>query len=75
MLVLSRRKSEAIKIGEHIEVSILAIEGDQVKIGIDAPKAIDIFRKEVYVAIQQQNAEAANISLDVISQFTNKRNE
>ncbi|RDW15669.1 carbon storage regulator CsrA [Oceanobacillus chungangensis] len=67
MLVLTRKRNEAIQIGEDIEIKILAIEGDQIKIGIDAPKSIDIHRKEIYVDIQNQNNEAANVSMDLLS--------
>lgn len=66
MLVLTRKQDEAIQIGDDIEITVLAIEGDQIKLGIDAPKSIDIHRKEVYLDIQQQNSEAANVSLDII---------
>lgn len=66
MLVLTRNKNEAIKIGDDIEIKILSIDGDQVKLGIEAPKSIDIHRKEVYLDIQNENSEAANISPDII---------
>ncbi|MFC4023852.1 carbon storage regulator CsrA [Oceanobacillus longus] len=66
MLVLSRKRNEAIQVGEDIEITVLAIEGDQIKLGISAPKSIDIYRKEIYVDIQQQNNEAANVSLDLL---------
>ncbi|OZU88796.1 carbon storage regulator [Virgibacillus indicus] len=66
MLVLTRKKNEAIQIGDDIEIKILAIEGDQIKIGIDAPKSVDIHRKEIYLDIQEQNNEAANVSLDLV---------
>lgn len=65
MLVLSRKQSETIKIGDDIELSVLSIEGDQVKIGIAAPQNIDIHRGEVYEAIQRENNEAANIEVDI----------
>lgn len=65
MLVLTRKTKEAIRIGEHIEITVLAVEGDQVKIGINAPKSIEIHRKEIYDAIQDQNSEAANITIDI----------
>lgn len=66
MLVLSRKKGESIVIQDHIEVTVLAVEGDTVRIGISAPKHIDIFRQEIYTAIQEANREsvtplAANI--------------
>lgn len=75
MLVLSRKKNEAIQIGEDIEITVLAIEGDQVKLGIAAPKSVDIYRKEIYVDIEQQNNEAANVSLDLLKLLKNSKNE
>lgn len=69
MLVLTRRKNEAVKIGDDIEITILAIEGDQVKLGITAPENVDIYRKEVYTAIQKENSKAANLSPDIIKLF------
>ncbi|QQZ10271.1 carbon storage regulator CsrA [Heyndrickxia vini] len=59
MLVLSRKKGETIQIDSNIEITITAIKGDQVKIGISAPKNIEIHRKEVYTEIQSENAEAS----------------
>ena len=69
MLVLSRKKTESIMIGDHIEVKILAVEGDQVKIGIVAPKTVKVHRSEVFEAIQQQNKEALNVSADFLKQL------
>ncbi|RKD24221.1 carbon storage regulator [Ammoniphilus oxalaticus] len=59
MLVLSRKTNESIMIGDDIEITVIAIEGDQVKLGINAPKHVDIHRKEIHLAIQQANQEAA----------------
>ncbi|HZG87391.1 carbon storage regulator CsrA [Paenibacillus sp.] len=59
MLVLSRKKGESIVIDGNIEITVLGVEGDTVKIGINAPKSIDIFRKEVFDMIQQSNREAS----------------
>lgn len=59
MLVLSRKKGESVVIQDQIEVTVLGVEGDVVRIGISAPKHIDIFRKEVYLSIQESNREAA----------------
>ena len=60
MLALSRKKDEAIIINDDIEIKIIEVKGDQVKIGISAPKSVPIYRKEVYVQIQEANKEAAN---------------
>jgi carbon storage regulator len=59
MLVLTRKTGEAIQIGDDIEITILSVKGDQIKLGINAPKNIEIHRKEIYVSIQEENAEAS----------------
>mgnify|MGYP005610275965 FL=1 len=69
MLVLSRKKNESIMIGDHIEVKILSVEGDQVKLGIVAPKSVKVHRSEVFEAIQQQNKAALNASADFLKQL------
>ncbi|WP_164218349.1 carbon storage regulator CsrA [Virgibacillus sp. YIM 98842] len=66
MLVLTRKKNESIQIGEDIEIKVLGVEGDQIKLGIHAPKSIDIHRKEIYEAIQKENNKAASVSLDIL---------
>lgn len=58
MLALSRKKNEAIVINNDIEVTILDVKGDQVKIGVSAPKEVPVYRKEVYEQIQNINKEA-----------------
>lgn len=65
MLALSRKKDEAIIINNDIEIKIIEIKGEQVKIGISAPKTVPIYRKEVYVQIEEANKEAANSVADV----------
>lgn len=60
MLALSRKKNEAIIINNNIEISILEVKGDQVKIGITAPKEVPVYRKEVYLQIQEANKAAAD---------------
>jgi len=59
MLVLARRINERIIIGDNIYVSVVDIKGDQVKLGIDAPAQIKVYRQEVYDAIQEENRKAA----------------
>ena len=59
MLALSRKKNEALVINNNIEITVLDIKGDQVKIGISAPKQIPIYRKEVYIQIQEANKAAS----------------
>ncbi|MBR3772253.1 MAG: carbon storage regulator CsrA [Clostridium sp.] len=65
MLALSRKINESIIINENIEVTILEIKGDQVKIGINAPKSVPVFRKELYLQIEEANKESANAVIDV----------
>jgi carbon storage regulator len=61
MLVLSRKIDERIMIGDQIEISVVDIKGDQVKLGISAPSQVKVYRKEVYQAIQKENIEAARV--------------
>lgn len=63
MLALSRKANESIMIGNNIEIKILEIKGDQVKIGIEAPRSIPVHRKEIYIQIQESNREAAQSQL------------
>lgn len=72
MLVLTRKIKEAIHIGDDIEVVVLAIDGDQVKLGIRAPKHIDVHRKEVYLAIQQENSAASLASATSLQQLSDQ---
>ncbi|MDE6014619.1 MAG: carbon storage regulator CsrA [Acetatifactor sp.] len=60
MLALSRKKNEALIINNNIEITILEVKGDQVKIGITAPKEIPVYRKEVYMQIQEANKAAVD---------------
>ncbi|HTX72227.1 MAG TPA: carbon storage regulator CsrA [Rectinemataceae bacterium] len=59
MLILSRRVNERIVIGDDIVVSVVEVRGDQVKLGIEAPREVKVFRQEVYDAIQEENRRAA----------------
>jgi carbon storage regulator len=59
MLILSRRVNEKIVIGDDIIVSVVEVRGDQVKLGIEAPRHVKVFREEVFIAIQEENKKAA----------------
>lgn len=65
MLVLSRKKGESVMIGDQVEIVVLSVEGDAVKIGINAPKQMEIYRKEIYEAILNSNQEAAQSQIDL----------
>ena len=77
MLALSRKKNEAIIINNDIEITVLEVKGDQVKIGISAPKEVPIYRKEVYLQIQEANRASVDAdgmeSKDSISTVRRKR--
>jgi len=60
MLALTRKKNESIIIGDNIEVVVLSVQGDQVKLGIAAPRNISVHRKEIYEQIQHENEAAAH---------------
>jgi len=64
MLVLSRQRDETIMIGDEVEITVVDIRGDKVRLGINAPRTIQVHRKEVYEAIQRENAEASRVQLD-----------
>ncbi|MBD8071399.1 carbon storage regulator CsrA [Bacillus sp. PS06] len=72
MLVLTRKKNESIQIGDNIEITVLSISGDQIKLGINAPKNVEIHRKEIYLSIQDENNQATNASLDLLTQLNAK---
>ncbi len=61
MLALSRKKNEALIINNNIEITVLEIKGEQVKIGITAPKEVPVYRKEVYVQIQEENKASVDV--------------
>jgi carbon storage regulator len=74
MLVLTRKLQEAIKIGHDIEITVLSVDGDQVKLGVNAPKNVEIHRKEIYLSIQEENNQAALTSIDTINQLKLQKN-
>ncbi len=65
MLVLSRKANESIIIGKDIEIKILGIEDGKVKLGIEAPRGLEIYRKEIYVEIEEENITASKQNLDL----------
>jgi len=62
MLALSRKKGESLMINNDIELTVLDVRGDQVKIGITAPREVSVYRKEIYLQIQEANQAAAEIA-------------
>ncbi|MCO7176438.1 carbon storage regulator CsrA [Sporolactobacillus kofuensis] len=77
MLILTRKLGEAIRIGDDIEVKIVGIAGDQIKLGISAPRDIDVNRAEIYEAIQKENSQAtqADLSEELISELKAMKRE
>ena len=71
MLTLSRKKGESLVVNNNIEITVLDIRGDQIKIGISAPKEVSIYRKEVYLEIQKENEAAQQISMDDVEALKN----
>ncbi|MGN1157631.1 MAG: carbon storage regulator CsrA [Agathobacter sp.] len=70
MLALTRKKGEALMVNNNVEITILEVRGDRVKIGISAPKDVPIYRKEVYLQIQEENkASFSPEGLDALKEF------
>lgn len=67
MLVLSRTRDETIMIGDDVEITVVDVRGDKVRLGINAPRSIQVHRKEVYDAIKRENAAAAEAGIDDLS--------
>ncbi|WP_339251374.1 carbon storage regulator CsrA [Sporosarcina sp. FSL W8-0480] len=72
MLVLSRKPNETIKIGDDIEIRILEVKGDTIRIGIEAPKTVDILRGELVQSITETNTEALTMDATLFTQLTKK---
>jgi len=75
MLVLSRQRDETIMIGDDIEITIVDIRGDKVRLGIAAPPEIPVHRKEVYDAIRRENRAAANVKVEDLPDVTGASND
>ncbi|MDQ0269089.1 carbon storage regulator CsrA [Cytobacillus purgationiresistens] len=67
MLVLTRKKDESIIINDEIELTIIAVDGDQVKLGIKAPREVEIHRKEIYLQIKAENNEASQLPQNLLN--------
>ncbi len=65
MLALSRRIGESIMIGNDIEITIIEVKGEQVRLGINAPKSVPIHRKEIYLQIKEENREVIDSTLEI----------
>ena len=72
MLVLTRKSNQSIMIGDQVEVSVLSIMGEKVRIGIQAPRDIPVFRKEVYLEIQQEHEGPAGAARDEVDAALNR---
>lgn len=78
MLVLSRKPNESIIIGDNIEIKVVEVRGEQVKLGITAPRDISVHRKEIYLSIQEQNKNAAqtkHANLEKLSRLFKKKKD
>ena len=73
MLVLSRQRDESIIIGDNVQITVVDIRGDKVRLGIIAPTEIPVHRKEVYDAIQRENRKAAGVSADDLAKAATPR--
>lgn len=69
MLVLKRKINESIMIGDDIEIKIISYDKDGIRIGIEAPKEMSIFRKEIYIEIQEENKNAVTVNMEQLGQL------
>jgi len=72
MLVLTRKKGQSVIINDNIEITVLEVQGDQVRLGIDAPRDVSIHRKEVFLEIKEENKKAANIGNVLLNDILRK---
>ncbi|QHS23289.1 carbon storage regulator CsrA [Virgibacillus sp. MSP4-1] len=72
MLVLTRKIGESIQIGDDITIKVVGVDGDQIKLGIDAPKHVDIHRQEIYQMIQEENKAASQLTKGAIDLLAGK---
>ncbi|EKQ51142.1 MULTISPECIES: carbon storage regulator CsrA [unclassified Clostridium] len=72
MLIITRKKGESLMIGDDIEITISKIDDGSVKIGIEAPKSVNILRKELYEQVEKENKVAMNINMDLLKGIKKK---
>lgn len=75
MLVLSRKIGESIVIGGDVTVTVVDFRGDQVRIGVEAPRSVQIYREEIFTEVSRQNRAAAQINVDDLSDLPRPRSE
>ena len=75
MLVLTRRQGESVRIGPDVRVTVVASSGGQVRIAIDAPQEVGIFREEIFERVAAANAEAAAVSTELMNGLANRRRQ
>jgi carbon storage regulator len=75
VLVLTRKKNESIMIGNDIKITVVEVDGGQIRLGIDAPQDIDIYRTEIYQEIAAENKEAANSNVNNLEEVIKKVNK
>ena len=76
MLALTRKVGESIVIGDNVEITVISVTGDQIKLGINAPRNISIHRKEIFLQIQEENKAAAsssNVGVNALKDLMNKK--
>jgi len=69
MLVLTRKLNESIMIGDSVEITVVEVKGEQVKLGITAPKDVKVHRKEIFIAIQRENIDASKLGVESVGKI------
>ncbi|MBV7272259.1 carbon storage regulator CsrA [Clostridiaceae bacterium UIB06] len=72
MLVISRKKGESILLGDDIEITVVKIDDNSVKLSISAPKSVTILRKELYKEVEQENKKAAVVDINLLKELKNR---
>lgn len=75
MLVLTRKKDQSIVINDNIEITILDVQGDQVRLGINAPRSVSVYRKEIFLEIQEENKKASEFKAISLNDLIEKKNK